>query len=149
MAGGIAVKFPKVQPDGSIEREIFFKNTEGKLERMTETVFSAETPVFSEAFSDKIEELINDGIINIPTVANAHLVEISDQLEEGKFTYNIVDDSGGSKTPGDIFRVFFNGLCVSKDCSVSGSTFTFNSGYSAEDFGYPDQILIIDYIEED
>jgi hypothetical protein len=148
VAGGIAVKFPKVQPDGSIERETFFKNAEGKLERMTETIFSAETPVFSETFSDKITELINDGTISFPTAANAHLVEISDQLEEGKFTYDVVDADGDPRTPGDIFRVFLNGICVSKDCSVSGSTFTFNSGYSAEDFGYPDQILIIDYIEE-
>ena len=99
-------------------------------------------------FSDKITELINDGTISFPTAANAHLVEISDQLEEGKFTYDVVDADGDPRTPGDIFRVFLNGICVSKDCSVSGSTFTFNSGYSAEDFGYPDQILIIDYIEE-
>ena len=62
---------------------------------------------------------------------NKHIVDISDQLESDKYTYNFIGKSGAPVKCGDIYRIFFNGINVSEDVDLSADnmSFTFMDEY--------------------
>lgn len=148
MASGQAFRLPRENPDGTIERDTLFVNADGQVGRMTEIVLSAESPTLSEAFSDEIVQLIADGEISL-SLPNQHIVNISDQLSPGQYTYLFADKAGLPKKSSSIYRVFFNGINVTDDVDVSADymSFTFIEDYASDAFGYPDTKIIIDFTE--
>lgn len=151
MATSSVYRFPKTKEDGSIEEERIIIDKDGSLKKVSEIIFTADSPTISESFTDEINSLILSGQIIIPTQeqAGAHIVDITDQLEEGKYTYSFVSKSGQSVKCGDIFRIFYNGLNVSEDVDVSEDrlSFTFSDLYSSKEFGLPNTRLVIDFIQ--
>ena len=149
MASGQAFKLPKAKPDGTIERETLFVNAEGQVDRMTEIIFSAEEPALSESFGDEILALVESGEISV-SLSDQHIVNISDQLEAGKYTYIFVDKDGNSKKASAVYRIFLNGINVTDDVDIAEDylSFTFIDDYNSDDFGYPHTKLIIDFTED-
>jgi len=149
MATGPATRFPTRNSDGTISVERTIRDENGNFTKITQTIFDAESPTIPVDFAEEIVALIENGDIEFPTSINDHIVNISDQLELGKFTYLIVDSNGASKNSSDTFRVFLNGLNVTLDVEVSEDrdSFTFSNEYSSDDFD-PTQCLIIDFKEE-
>ena len=152
MASGPAFKITKRKTDGTLEKEILVKNLDGSISRVTQTVFEAGGPAVPATFSEEITRLIDIGEIELPAagISNSYIVEITDQLTAGKYTYNIVDSSGASKKASSVFRVFLDGMNVTPDVTLAanGLTFTFMAEYPTESFGYPESKLVIDFIED-
>lgn len=151
MATGAVYRFAKRKNDNTIEGERLIIDSDGSLTKVNETVFTSESPVIPQNFTDEINALIQSGDIVIPEQdsLSMHIVDITDQLQAGKYTYNIVDANGGPLSCGAVFRVFFNGLNVSEDIDISEDrkSFTFIEAYSEEIFGYSESRLVIDFIE--
>ena len=152
MATGTVYRFPRRKDDNSIEGERLIKDKDGSLKKVSELVFTAESPTLPVNFTEEINNLISNGDIEIPqqAVANSHIVDISDQLEAEKYTYNFVDNNGESVKTSDIFRIFFNGMNVSEDVDISADrfSFTFIDAYDESIFGTPETRLVVDFIEE-
>jgi len=110
MATGTIHRFPEKSDDGSIEGRRRVKDSDGKIEEITEIIFSSDSPTITANFTDEINNLIVSGEIEIPgaDVVNSHIVDISDQLEEAKYEYNFVDKDGAPVECGKIFSIFFN-----------------------------------------
>ena len=149
MASGTITRLPRARADGTIERETLFVNAEGQINKMTEIIFSAEEPALSEAFGDEILALIGSGDISI-SPSEQHIVNISDQLEAGKYTYVFTDKDGNSKKSSAIYRIFFNGINITDDVDIAEDylSFTFIDDYDSDIFGYSNTKLIIDFTED-
>lgn len=151
MATGTVYRFAKKKENNTIEGEKLVVDTDGSLTRVNEIIFTSESPAIPQGFTDEINALIQSGDIVIPQQdsLSMHVVDITDQLQAGKYTYNIVDANGSPLSCGAIFRVFFNGLNVSEDIDISEDrkSFTFFEAYSEEVFGYSESRLVIDFIE--
>jgi hypothetical protein len=151
MASGFVYRFAKTQEDGSIKGERIIHNSDGSLTTISEIVFDADSSIFPSEFTDEINRLIDEGVIDVPSdlLTTSHIVDISDELEEGRYTYNFVDKDGGEKEASDIYRIFLNGLNVSEDIDISEDrlSFTFIEEYEPEVFGYEDSRLVIDFVE--
>ena len=152
MATGAVYRFAKRKEDDTIEGERFVVDKDGSLTRIKETIFTTTSPVIPDGFTDEINALIQSGEIVIPEQASVsmHVVDITDQLQAGRYTYDIVHANGESISCGPIFRVFFNGLNVSEDIDISEDrkSFTFFDVYDGQMFGYSESRLVIDFVEE-
>lgn len=152
MATSSISRIPKRKDDGSIETERLIRDSDGSLRKVSEIIFTSESPTLSVNFTDEINQLIASGQIVIPNSAQAgaHIVDISDQLASGKKSYNFVNSTGDGVECGDIYRVFFNGLNVSEDVEISGDrlAFTFIDEYDNDDFSHPNTRLVIDFLEK-
>ena len=148
MASGPATKFPTTSDDGTISVERTIKDEDGNLIKINQTIFNADSPTVPVEFAQEIVDLINAGEVSAPTASDHYIVDISDQIEVGKYIYQVVDQSGASKISSDTFRVFFNGLNVTTDVSLleGGGSFEFSDCYDSSDFHESD-FIIIDYIE--
>ena len=155
MATGNIYRFPKRQADGSIRADISIKDENGNIQRVSELILESETPSISFELTEEINRLIENGDIIIPqtsaSIGNMHIVDISSQLEAGKYAYNFVDKNNNPVKTSDIYRIFFNGVNVSSDIDISEDklSFTFIDAYEAVDFGLPESRLVIDFIEEE
>lgn len=152
MANGTVRRFPKRNEDNSIEGDRLIKDVDGTLKKVSELIFTAESPAIPSNFTEEINSLISSGQIEIPETeaANSHIVDISGQLEAAKYTYDFVDKDGSAVKCGDICRVFFNGINVSQDVDISGDrlSFTFINLYGDAVFGKDETRLVIDFVEE-
>jgi hypothetical protein len=149
MASGPATKFPTTSSDGTISVERTVKDEDGNLVKINQIIFDEDSPTVSSEFAQEIVDLINSGEVSAPVASNQYLVNISDQVEFGKYIYQVVDKTGAAKVSSDIFRVFFNGLNVTIDVTLSedGKSFEFSEDYDPSDFNDSD-FLVIDYVEE-
>ena len=93
MATGAVYRFAKRKNDNTIEGERLIIDSDGSLTKVNETIFTSESPVIPQNFTDEINALIQSGDIVIPEQdsLSMHIVDITDQLQAGKYTYNIVD----------------------------------------------------------
>ena len=150
MANGRAYRFPKRNEDDSIEVQRLIKDKDGALKKVSELIFTADTPSIPINFTEEINNLISSGQIVIPSDnTNKHIVDISDQLESDKYTYHFISKSGTPVKCGDIYRIFFNGINVSKDVDLSADnmSFTFMDEYEGYVFGLPNTRIVIDFEE--
>jgi hypothetical protein len=152
MASGNIYRIPKRNADNTVSGSRLIKSSDGTFEEVSEVIFTSDSPSIPDSFTDEINNLIDSGKIEIPNseVRNSHIVDISDQLESGKYTYNFINSDGDLVKCSDIFRVFFNGLNVSQDIDLSADrlSFTFIDAYQAAEFGIEDSRLVIDFVEE-
>ena len=150
MAIGSIYRFPKRLDDGTIKVKRKIKGNDGGLEDIDEIIFSANEPTLGSGFTAEINSLIESGEIKIPgaDIVNSYIVDISSQLEAGKYTYNFEDDNGEPAECDKIYRIFFNGLNVSEDVDISEDrlSFTFIDLYGDAVFGLPESRLVIDFI---
>lgn len=153
MATGSIHRFPRRKQDGSIEAERSIKDENGNIQKVSEVIFTADSPTIPVDFTDEINRLIQNGDINIPVASslNMHIVDITDQLEDDKYTYNFVNKNNQSIATGDIYRIFLNGVNVSEDLTISEDrkSFTFIDLYDGKTFGFPETRLVIDFIEKE
>ena len=152
MATGPIHRFAKRKGDGSIEQKRVVIEADGSRAVIDEVVFTSDSPIINANFTDEINNLIQSGQIIIPSSDSLshHIADITDQLESGKYTYNIVSREGAPLRTGDIFRVFLDGVNVSQDVVLSDdrTTFTFIDLYPANVFGAQNTRLVIDFIEQ-
>jgi|TARA_Y100000287_G_C14221721_1_gene356717 hypothetical protein len=150
MAIGSIYRFPKKTEDGTIKVKRKIKTDDGGLEDIDEIIFSADSPTLGSNFTDEINSLIESGEIKIPgaDIVNSYIIDISHQLQEGKYTYNFVNDNSDPVECDKIYRIFFNGLNVSEDVTLSEDrmSFTFIDLYGDAIFGMPESRLVIDFI---
>lgn len=134
------IRFPKKREDGSISQKQWSKGPDGKMQLIESSVFDDQSPVVSLTFSNEILKL----------VGRRQVVDISSYMEAGKYEYDIVDHLGNIKEASNIFRVFLNGLNISKDIYLKENRkmFCFPHSFPAEFFGMKDNVLIIDYVEK-
>lgn len=78
-----------------------------------------------------------------------HIVDISDQLEVGKYTYNFVDSNGNAIESSNIFRVFLSGMNITSSVTISsdGLSFSFSETFSPDLFS-KNEVLVIDFEEK-
>ena len=64
MATGTIHRFPKKDEDGSIEGARLVKDSDGKIEEITEIIFSSDSPTITANFTEEINNLIANGDID-------------------------------------------------------------------------------------
>tara|TARA_A200000159_G_scaffold162112_1_gene185330 strand:- start:1905 stop:2372 length:468 start_codon:yes stop_codon:yes gene_type:complete len=151
MATGPIYRFAKRNEDGTIEQKRLVVEPDGSRTVVSESIFTSENPILNQSFTDEINRLIQAGEIVIPSqeVSSHHVVDITDQLESEKYTYNIVSKGGIPLRGSDILRVFLDGVNVSQDVAISDDrfSFTFIDLYPGNLFGTANTRLVIDFIE--
>lgn len=151
MATGPIHRFAKRKEDGSIEQKRIVIELDGSRVTVDETVFASDGPVINESFTEEINRLIESGQIIIPSTGASthHVVDITEQLESGRYTYNIISNEDTPLMTSDIFRVFLDGVNVSQDVTISEDRFSFSfiDLYPETFFGTNNTRLVIDFIE--
>lgn len=129
MAIGNVFRIPKVDSNGKITVSRTVINENGDMVNITEEIFPSE----STAIDGK----------------TAHIVNISDQLQEGKYTYQVVTNAGGSVPSSNIFRVFLSGVNITSEVNLAddGKSFSFSTDCDPKLFNST-EILIIDFVEK-
>ena len=129
MAIGSIKRFPQKNPDGTITTERMIRDENGNFITITEEVQEVGGP---------------SSAVGKP----AHIVEISDQLQIGKYNYLFKDLSGNQKASSNIYRVFYNGVNMTSETTLSsdGLSFSFSSSLP-EEFFSTNEVLIIDFVE--
>lgn len=128
MAIGNVTRIPRINSSGKITVSRTVINENGDMVSITEEIFPTERSTV-------------DGKVS-------HIVNISDQLAPGTYTYNIVNNSGQSISASSIFRVFLSGVNLSSEVTLSedGKSFTFSDNCEPDLFG-SNEVLIIDFEE--
>ena len=128
MAIGNVTRIPRISSSGKITVSRTVINENGDMVSITEEIFPTERRTV-------------DGRVS-------HIVNISDQLSSGKYTYNIVNNSGQPVSASSIFRVFLSGVNLSSEVTLSedGKSFTFSEDCNESLFS-SGEVLIIDFEE--
>ena len=128
MAIGSIFRIPRIDANGkiTIPRTVIDQN--GNMINITEEIFPSERTTI-------------EGKV-------AHIVNISDQLQEGRYTYQILTNAGASVSSSNILRVFLSGMNVTSEVSLAddGKSFSFSADCDPKLFN-PTEILIIDFEE--
>ena len=148
MASGPATRIARRLGDGTIKKEGLVKNADGSISKIDQIIIDSSDPVVPQDFAQEIINLINNGDVTFPSGPNQYIVNISDQLEVGKYNYSFVDNDGNQKISSDIYRIFYNGINVTRDVNLSNDkkTFTFSNLYDPNQFD-DTSVLIIDFTE--
>jgi hypothetical protein len=96
-----------------------------------------------------MEEIIELGKKRKTDGKENHIVNISDQLQPGKYTYKILSAEGFPIASSNIFRVFLSGVNVTSGVTISedGFEFSFSETFSPDLFNQ-NEVLIIDFEEK-
>lgn len=129
MAIGNVVRIPRIDTSGKITVSRTIINENGDMVSITEEIFPTERRTVEGKIS--------------------HIVNISDQLEEGRYTYQVVNNAGNPISSSSIFRVFLSGTNITSEVSLSddGKSFTFSEDCDPKLFS-SNEILIIDFEEQ-
>ena len=129
MAIGNIFRFPKKNSDGSIEINRVIIDEDGNRVTITESVID------SNASSSEAKP--------------NHIVDISDQLSHGKYTYIFVNSSGEATAASGVFRIYYNGVNFTTDVTVSSDGYSFTFPDSCPDALFDDNnTLLIDFVEK-
>ncbi len=128
MAIGSIKRFPQKNPDGTVTTERMIRDENGNFVTITE----------------QVQEVGGPSAESKP----AHIVDISDQLQVGKYNYLFKNLSGDQKASSNIYRVFYNGVNMTSETTLSsdGLSFSFSSSLPEEFFSI-NEVLIIDFVE--
>lgn len=128
MATGSVFRIPRVDTNGKITVSRTVINENGDMVNITEEIFPSERTTI-------------EGKV-------AHIVNISNQLQEGRYTYQILKNNGVSVSSSSIFRVFLSGMNMTSEISLAddGKSFSFSADCDPKLFS-PTEILIIDFEE--
>ena len=152
MAQGRIHRFARRKDDGSIQGSKAVIEEDGSISTVDEIIFTSESPVITPNFTDEINNLIQSGQINIPQAESSthHIVDISDQLESGKYIYLFKNKAGDQIKASDIYRIFLDGVNVSEDTELSEDrySFVFSELYPEDHFGLSNTRLVVDFMEE-